>query len=359
MTSGDNQARDCRTRQAILVLGMHRSGTSALTRALSLLGAALPKHVARATPSNEAGHWEPERLVHLHDEMLGEAGDRWDNWRAFDPSALGAARFAHYKAEIAHIIAAEYDEAPLILIKDPRICRFVPLYQDVLGSLGIEPRLVLVHRNPLAVMKSLQARDGMTPGFAALVWLRHVLDVELATRDKTRVVVSYENLLDHPAEVLRRIGEALDITWPNNIESAAAEVVASIRKDLQHQKPEATETLAGISDWISEIQNALVAMGKSRLGTLPAFDRIRKDLQRGIDVFAQVEKALRAELERKAKEIAVLSKIVEEKQQHIVERDTAIQVLTGELDNIRRSRAWKLAVLLRHLWSVLFHADRQ
>jgi hypothetical protein len=99
MTSGDNQARDCRTRQAILVLGMHRSGTSALTRALSLLGAALPKHVARATPSNEAGHWEPERLVHLHDEMLGEAGDRWDNWRAFDPSALGAARFAHYKAE--------------------------------------------------------------------------------------------------------------------------------------------------------------------------------------------------------------------------------------------------------------------
>jgi hypothetical protein len=53
-----------------------------------------------------------------------------------------------------------------------------------LGSLGIEPRHVLVHRNPLALMKSLQGRDGMTPGFAALVWLRHVLDVELprATR---------------------------------------------------------------------------------------------------------------------------------------------------------------------------------
>src|SRR6266851_10203332 len=98
MTSDDNRAKNCGARQAILVLGMHRSGTSALTRALSLLGAALPKRVARATASNEAGHWEPERLVHLHDEMLGEAGQRWDDWRAFDPSPLGAGRLVHYKA---------------------------------------------------------------------------------------------------------------------------------------------------------------------------------------------------------------------------------------------------------------------
>src|ERR1700674_2682468 len=115
MTSDHNKTRGAR--QAILVLGMHRSGTSALTRALSLLGAALPKRIARATPSNEAGHWEPERLVHLHDEMLGEAGHRWDDWRAFDPLAFGAGRFAHYRAEIGRLVAEEYGDAPLIVIK--------------------------------------------------------------------------------------------------------------------------------------------------------------------------------------------------------------------------------------------------
>jgi len=110
-------------RTAIVVLGMHRSGTSALTRMLSLLGAHLPEHLLGANPTNKAGHWEPERLVNLHDQMLGEAGSCWYDWRAFDPAALPPGRLDHYRAEITRIISEEYGEAPLIVLKDPRICR--------------------------------------------------------------------------------------------------------------------------------------------------------------------------------------------------------------------------------------------
>src|SRR5260370_4970524 len=107
----------------------------------------------------------------------------------------------------------------------------------------MEPCYVLAHRNPHAVMASLRARAGITPGFAALLWLRHVLDAEAATRGKARVVVSYEKLLDEQEHLLRRIGPALDIVWPNKIENAAAEIAAWIRQDLQHHQPEPPETL--------------------------------------------------------------------------------------------------------------------
>ncbi len=60
-------------RTALLVLGMHRSGTSALTRVLNLLGASLPKNLLGASPGNETGHWEPDRLIGLHDRMLAES----------------------------------------------------------------------------------------------------------------------------------------------------------------------------------------------------------------------------------------------------------------------------------------------
>src|SRR5215207_5783818 len=112
------------SRVALLVLGMHRSGTSAVARMLSLLGAALPEHVIGAARGNESGHWEPERLVKLHEEMLAEAGSHWDDWRRFEPTALGPERLSHYRSTIAQLIAEEYDDAPLFVLKDPRLCRF-------------------------------------------------------------------------------------------------------------------------------------------------------------------------------------------------------------------------------------------
>ncbi len=61
-------------RTAILVTGMHRSGTSALARTLSLMGAALPDELVPPNPGNPDGHWEPQGMVDLNDRMLADAG---------------------------------------------------------------------------------------------------------------------------------------------------------------------------------------------------------------------------------------------------------------------------------------------
>jgi hypothetical protein len=68
-------------RRAVIVLGMHRSGTSALARVISLLGADLPNGLLKQGPENEAGFWESAKLVAIHDELLSSAGSSWDDWR--------------------------------------------------------------------------------------------------------------------------------------------------------------------------------------------------------------------------------------------------------------------------------------
>ncbi|MND68332.1 hypothetical protein D3C80_597800 [compost metagenome] len=189
-----------RTQTCVLVLGTHRSGTSVLTHIISLLGASLPENILGANDTNPTGHWEPSRLVKLHDEMLMETGSQWDDWRAFDFSQLSLARQEHYKTQITRIIREEYGSASIFVLKEPRISRFVGLYIEILRSLNIEIRIVLTNRNPLAVIASLQTRTGMTFGFASLIWLRHELDGEHTSRSHPRVFVSYETLLQdwHP-----------------------------------------------------------------------------------------------------------------------------------------------------------------
>src|SRR5690242_13889401 len=74
-----------RRSRCLLVLGMHRSGTSAITRVFSLLGADLPKNLMPAAAFNQAGHWESNDLAAIHDKLLASAGSTWHDWRAFNP----------------------------------------------------------------------------------------------------------------------------------------------------------------------------------------------------------------------------------------------------------------------------------
>ena len=66
-------------RRALLVMGMHRSGTSALARVLSLRGAELPAHLMPPNHGNASGYWEPAPIVAINDEMLEYFGSAWDD----------------------------------------------------------------------------------------------------------------------------------------------------------------------------------------------------------------------------------------------------------------------------------------
>ncbi|MGH6762974.1 MAG: sulfotransferase family protein [Phyllobacterium sp.] len=258
-------------RICILVLGMHRSGTSVITRAISLLGAELPKNVLPATMDNESGFWEPARLVDLHDRMLAECGSRWDDWRKFDLTALGAERIAFYKSELKRLILEEYEDAPLFVLKDPRICRFVPLYEEVLSEIGVECRFVLTCRNPLAVMASLHKRDGMAEANAALIWLRHVLDAVAATQGRRRAFLSYETLLDDCTGSIVHLSKCLGVTWPKEQNSAASDVRNSLRRDLQHHQRDKADlnNRADFPSWMADIYNALCALATKEESAKP------------------------------------------------------------------------------------------
>src|SRR3546814_18367354 len=83
----------------------------------------------------------------------------------------------------------------MILLKDPRICRFLPFWLDACESFGIEPLVVFAWRDPFQVAHSLRNRNQFSRDKGLLLWLRHVLDAERDSRGLPRCFVSYEQLL--------------------------------------------------------------------------------------------------------------------------------------------------------------------
>ena len=241
-------------RRVVLIFGMHRSGTSAVARVVNLLGATLPKKLLEAGPSNEAGHWEPIELMSLHDQMLAEAGSRWDDFRPFNIAALPGERIQFYRREIERLIFQEYNDEPWFVLKEPRICRFPALYLEVFQELGIEVLVILTFRNPLSVIGSLGARDQMTEEYAGLLWLRHWLDAEAGTREQQRVVIEYEMLIERPTGVVEELRNWLKRMGITPREDNDRDIIDFLNPALRHHIYSATDLNVdnGIAKWIKD-----------------------------------------------------------------------------------------------------------
>jgi len=224
-----------RSKTAIVVLGMHRSGTSVLTRLISLMGAALPKNVMAKHPSNPTGFWEPQKLMELNDRMLEEAGRRWDDWRSVDLQAMGSDRLRFYRSSIRNLLVEEYDDAQLIVLKEPRICRLAAFYEDILTEIGYQAHFIIPIRNPIAVAFSLAERDGITLSSGKMLWLRHVLDAEFATRTFSRCFVSYEALAADWKAVASAIANTFGVALRHD-PGSVPELETFLNPELMHHR---------------------------------------------------------------------------------------------------------------------------
>jgi len=250
-------------RTCLLVLGMHRSGTSAMTRVLNIAGAKLPATLMGASDSSNAtGHWEPDALIQYHDRLLAELGSSWDDWQALNIDTLPVKRRGEIRQEIGEIIAADFGGASLFVLKDPRICRFAPFFLDLLQETGFEVSPVLMFRNPLEVCESLERRDSMSRADAALLWLRHVLDAESSTRNHKRAIVSYNHLLiDWKAGFANLIKQTglKDFYAIDEIEPQVEEFLSA---DYRHHKRKTADVLLDplLRNWVGAAYDALLVL---------------------------------------------------------------------------------------------------
>lgn len=224
-----------RRRTAIIVSGMHRSGTSAITRVVSLLGPALPSKLLEGDENNERGFWEGRAIVSLNRGIVSRFGSWGVGWESIDSGDL--LRLESRVERVRRLIRNEFATDDMIVLKDPRFCRLLPLWTRALEMEGFRCVHILAVRHPAAVADSLARRDGLSRKFTALSWLAHSLDAEFHTRGQPRVAISFENLLRDWRSEADRVERALAIEWPKSPDAVADVVNEFIDPGLFHDPP--------------------------------------------------------------------------------------------------------------------------
>jgi len=224
--------------KAICIIGMHRSGTSTISRAVNLLGAYLGEDADMVKPryDNPEGFWERPDIVDIDDRLLSLYKKDWDclvpqpeGWHKSEEAAL-------LRAEVKALLATHFSGKPLWAWKDPRTTVVFEIWKEAVAELGAELACIFVVRNPLDVAHSHQKRDGFSLEKGFGIWFNYNLAALRSTADVKRSFVSYDRFLADWEGELKRCAADIDVAWPEDDTELKAKMSEFIKPGLRHSQ---------------------------------------------------------------------------------------------------------------------------
>ncbi|NNE73031.1 MAG: glycosyltransferase [Acidimicrobiales bacterium] len=248
----------------LFVIGMHRSGTSATTKALAKLPLELPatEHLIGGDKSNPDGHFEVAALTELNEDLLNRAGAAW-----FAPTKAALASVAELvdptyglEQQALATFSASFESEDW-LYKDPRLCLTLPFWRDVIPS---AQAAVLVRRSPEDIAYSIRTRNGLALRHGLAVWERYLRSALDGLEGLPTFVVSFEALVDAtPAKPSPALASLIEFVAEHRtgglgkkaVKTWAKELQAAFKPALRHHAadgPVSVELLSGPQRQLSE-----------------------------------------------------------------------------------------------------------
>jgi GT2 family glycosyltransferase/glycosyltransferase involved in cell wall biosynthesis len=384
------------TRTALLIIGMHRAGTSALARVCSLRGAALPRDVLPANRGNLSGYWEPRGVTELNERILDCFDSAWNDPFAATASLALSEVPSRFGEEARRVLEDEYAGERLFVLKDPRCTLLHEFWREAIQSAGIDARTVVMMRPCEEVVESLVRRDGSHPASAALLYSAYGLQAADAARYAASFV-TYRQLVDDWRAATARIAAEQSFTWPQDERHAAVEIDDFLRPveraaDAPRLPPALREWADAVWSWHRQAAEGLepspamlspVRSGLQELGAL--VQPLLTDRQRALreaaaiaeDLLRERDAALRAHRDTEAR----LVEAHEAYGAHLARKDERLKEVhetyeaqlaattaelrrtqadyaaaadaQAQLARVLESRSWKLTAPLRRVMRVL------
>ena len=259
----------------VFVLGMHRSGTSAITGMLAHAGFSAPSDQMAANIVNPKGFWESIKINKLNEDFLEKMESHWSSSLPLPAGWSESSSAREWRTSLINIIADVYGGAELPTIKDPRFCRLIYGLEPWLESKLIEASFIITIRNPLEVYNSLQQAQGTDHEIALRLWINSIFMAEQATRGYRRKFISFDVLLQEPYNALEACLQLVGATTDHeNVEKITDfrnrartkgfnKAVAFIDKNLKRQNSLITEDRLTLNNSKSNIDKLITIADKT------------------------------------------------------------------------------------------------
>jgi len=362
----------------IVVLGMHRSGTSATARALMVLGVELGNNLGPALPSiNEKGFWEDLDVYQLNEDLLGHMGVSWDSLDPLFEERLSAESVAPFRQRARDLLRQKTADSDWFGMKDPRVARLLPFWKAVFADLDLDVSYVVAIRNPLSVAASLAKRDDFAKEKSQYLWLQHTLSALRETKRLRRTVLDFDWLMAEPKVTLCRV--ASDLGLADRLDEAQLDdfCTSFLEDSLRHSRfcsrdlyddpavpklttdvfelltrvtagdlsidsAEATASLLGFSDELERLRPALRFMAEVDAAASAAASKVNVLSQELIARDGQLE-VLNELLAARDEEIVILRRALTDRDGRIA----TLSLAATERDAMAASTSWRVTRPLR------------
>ena len=201
------------TQDLIVVVGMHRSGTSTIMRGLATLGCTLGDTLIEGIPGvNDKGFWEDVDVNSFNQKLLEDSCSDWSHCTVLPEDYFHAPFLRDRQQAARELLARKLRQGRPLAIKEPRMTVLLPFWQAVFADLGLNVAYLHVLRDPFEVAQSLLIRDGFSQERSMLLWFFYNQAALRDTRHTTHVVVDYAVFLEDPIRQLSRIASALGLS---------------------------------------------------------------------------------------------------------------------------------------------------
>ncbi len=266
--------------ECIIILGMHRSGTSALTGVLGRLGISLGLNLMKPTEENPKGYFENQGVNEINESILRRLDSSWHDLFSLQKDWWKQEGISAFREKALKLIQMEFAGVDTFCIKDPRMCVLFPFWNSIFEELDTKLSYILPVRNPTEVADSLKRRHGLSIQKGIILWMNHMLNAEFYSRSGPRCFVFFEELLKNPEKTINRISKALGINFPKTWQEAKNDIEEFLEPSLKHYNHENHASSKDILPLVTgcyQLFSELSYAERTGENKLVKIDRIRKN----------------------------------------------------------------------------------
>lgn len=265
-------------KHVVLILGMHRSGTSAVARALSVFGVDLgDKLMPGAEGNNRKGFFEDEDVIALNDAILRRLGAKWSSRTPLDPKWFdGCGKWPEF-TQATNLLRQRLSGVDCYGTKDPRIALLLPFWSEVFDRLSLSIHTIVACRNPLSVAASLAKRDLIPTDWSLLLWEKYNLDALGWLAEHDGVVVDFDQLMENPRAQLGRMAAYMEEFSELSAAGADLYVDEFLEQGLRHHviAPIELERTVVVADHVKNLYRILIELSLDRTESTKIGDKLQ------------------------------------------------------------------------------------
>jgi len=314
-------------KQIVVVLGMHRSGTSAITRGLQVLGVDLGGNLLSAeVGNNEKGFFEDAAVTDFNVELLKALGHDWHTLTPIQPEELESKVAEDHKVLAIELLRRKVEGIDCFGVKDPRMARLLPFWQSVFAALELKVSYVVAFRNPKSVAHSLIKRNNFELEKGYFLWFEHMLFSMKYSQGTSRVFVNYDLMLQEPEKQLKRISDSLGLPFDPQGLGFFEYQNKFLERSLQHNifTPEDLRNDPAVSVDVLNLSNILLELSHDKRADDHVLEALVNDLHRGMLERLPAYRLIR-HFEDHSSELSL----------QLIERDKTIKALEVDSGNLK------------------------